>query len=107
MGRGFCRVVCSDAARHGRTDGGGPREIRFARREVQNARWFIITPKPRCTPSWVGPLRNLFSLFVTNSFSIRILDTPPSRDTHARLHTCTHRKRAMRDRQHGMRVAGS
>ena len=87
MGRGCCRVVCSDAARHVRTDGGGPREIRFARREVQNARWFIITPSH--APSWVEPLRNLFSLFVTNSLSIRILDTPPSR-THT--HDCTHRK---------------
>ena len=27
MGRGCCRVICSDAARHGRTDGGGPRRF--------------------------------------------------------------------------------
>ena len=44
MGRGCRRVVCSDAARQGRTDGGGPREIRFARREVQVPRWFVIAP---------------------------------------------------------------
>ena len=83
MGRGCWQVVCSDAARHGVADGGGPREIRFARREVQRPRWFVIAP------SWAPrPLRNplSLSLFVTNSFSIRVLDTPPSRDTHATAH---------------------
>ena len=92
MGRGCCRVVCSDAARHGRTDtdGGGPREIPS---RVVRCRMLVglllppATPHPQLGPQAFAQPSLSLSLFVTNSFSIRILDTPPSRDTHARLRT--------------------
>ena len=81
--------------------------MRFASRAVRlDPRWFSISlnwlrtrsleeeEKKKRKSSQLdpqAPLRNLFSLsFVRNSFSIRILDTPPSRDTRARH--CTHRE---------------
>ena len=47
MGRGCCRVICSDAARHGRTDGGGPRRFVESVLQVHRCTFGRIPPLPK------------------------------------------------------------